>query len=88
MNCGAQAAPTRRFRVHNKARVDPGGAIWRYLDIEAGPQAADMVVARLVEAIYRAADLWLLYRQRREPFGSSRRLDDARNPVPKNAPGT
>jgi plasmid stabilization system protein ParE len=49
--------------------------IWRHVDIEAGPQAADSVVARLVEAIYRAADRPLLYRPRRELRGSPRRLN-------------
>jgi plasmid stabilization system protein ParE len=36
---------------------------------------ADSVVARLIEAIYRAADRPLLYRPRRELRGSPRRLN-------------
>ncbi len=49
--------------------------IWRQLDIKAGPEVADALVARLVEGIYRAADRPLLFRQRRELRGSPRRLN-------------
>ncbi len=49
--------------------------IWRQIEIEAGVQMADAVVARLVEAIDRAADRPLAYRQRQELRGSPRRLN-------------
>lgn len=49
--------------------------IWDYLAAEAGPDIADMVLARLFEALYRAADRPLLHRPRPEYLGAPRRIN-------------
>lgn len=66
-------APSRVIRAaHARRDLDD---IWRYLDGEAGPQIADAVLARIVAAMYRAADRPLVHRQRHEHAGAPRRLN-------------
>jgi plasmid stabilization system protein ParE len=60
--------------------------VWRHIDLKAGPEVADGVVARLIQAIHRAADRPLLYRRRRELRGSSRRLNVCRYAILFEAP--
>lgn len=48
--------------------------IWDYLAREAGLEIADAVLARMFEAMYRAADQPSLYRQRLEYTGSPRQI--------------
>jgi plasmid stabilization system protein ParE len=49
--------------------------IWDYLAAEAGPEIADVVLARIFEALHRAADRPLLYPQRPEYVGRPRRIN-------------
>jgi toxin ParE1/3/4 len=48
--------------------------IWDYLAREAGLEIADAVIARLFEAMYRAADRPFLFRQRPEYTGAPRQI--------------
>ncbi|HVY33922.1 MAG TPA: type II toxin-antitoxin system RelE/ParE family toxin [Caulobacteraceae bacterium] len=48
--------------------------IWDYLAREAGLEIADAVLARMFEAMYRAAERPLLHRQRPEYTGSPRQI--------------
>ena len=60
-------------------RSDPANndlqAIWDYLAAEASPGIADFVIARLYEAMERAAEAPLAYRERREYRGNPRRIN-------------
>ena len=49
--------------------------IWDHLAIEASPEIADFVIARLYEALYRAAENPLLHREREEYSGRPRRVN-------------
>lgn len=60
-------------------RSDPAIAdldrIWDYLDREASPEIADFVIARLYEAMYRAAEAPELHAPRIEYEGAPRRIN-------------
>lgn len=49
--------------------------IWDYLAAEASAEIADFVIARLFEAMHRAADNPLQYRERTEHRGRPRRIN-------------
>jgi plasmid stabilization system protein ParE len=49
--------------------------IWDHVVGEAGPEIADAVLARIFEALYRAADQPLLYPRRPEYVGHPRRIN-------------
>lgn len=50
-------------------------AIWDYLAAEASPEIADFVIARLFEAMNRAADFPFLYPERPEFHDRPRRIN-------------
>jgi len=60
-------------------RSDPAlrdlDGIWDHLAIEASPEIADFVIARLYEAMYRAAETPVLHRERPEHRGHPRRIN-------------
>ncbi len=60
-----RSAPARRDISH----------IYQYVAKEAGLEVADAVVARIAEAMYRAADRPLLYQRRAELRGAPRRIN-------------
>jgi plasmid stabilization system protein ParE len=66
------AAP--RIVLSEPARADLEG-IWDYLARESSPEIADFVIARLYEAMHRAADTPLIYRKRAEHRGAPRRIN-------------
>ncbi len=49
--------------------------IYQHLAREAGLEIADTVLARITEALYRAADRPLVYRRRTELRGAPRRIN-------------
>lgn len=49
--------------------------IWDYVADDAGPEIADTVVARIFEALYRAAERPLIYPQRPEYVDRPRRIN-------------
>ncbi len=49
--------------------------IWDCLAAEGSPEIADFVIARLFEAMHRAADNPKLYRERTEFLGKPRRIN-------------
>ena len=49
--------------------------IWDYLAVESSPEIADFVIARLFEAMHRAAGNPKLYRERTEFRGQPRRVN-------------
>jgi toxin ParE1/3/4 len=66
------AAPT--VVISDPARRDLD-EIWDYVAGDASPEIADFVVARLYEALHRAAERPLLYRKRSEYTGKPRRIN-------------
>jgi len=66
-------APSRIAR--SQPAQDDLDSIWDYLAQEASPEIADFVLARLYEAMQRAADNPLLYREREEHRGRPRRIN-------------
>jgi plasmid stabilization system protein ParE len=60
-------------------RSDPANSdfdsIWDYLAEASSPEIADFVIARLYEAMYRAAERPLMHRERPEYIGSPRRIN-------------
>jgi len=63
-----------RVVVSDPARDDLDG-IWDYLARDASPEIADLVIARLYEAMHRAAERPLIYRERPELTGRPRRIN-------------
>jgi plasmid stabilization system protein ParE len=63
----------------NSSRSDPArqdiSDIYQHLAREAGLEIADMVLARITEALYRAAERPLAYRRRTELQGAPRRIN-------------
>lgn len=66
--------PIARIVRSDPARQDISD-IYRRLAREAGLEIADMVLARITEAMYRAADRPLAYRRRTELQGAPRRIN-------------
>lgn len=60
--------------ISDPARDDLDG-IWDHLAQTASPEIADLIISRLYEAMYRAAERPLLYRKRRELNGHPRRIN-------------
>ena len=65
---------TARVVLSEPATNDLDG-IWDYLAQEASEETADFVIARLYEAMYRAAETPSLYRVRSEHKGAPRRIN-------------
>ncbi len=63
-----------RVVLSEPALADLDGA-WDYLAREASPEIADFVIARLYEAMYRAAEAPFLHRVRSEHKNSPRRIN-------------
>jgi plasmid stabilization system protein ParE len=59
----------------SKPAMNDLDAAWDYLAEEASPETADFVVARLYEAMYRAAETPFLHRVPTEYEGAPRRIN-------------
>jgi plasmid stabilization system protein ParE len=61
--------------VLSEPATDDLDGIWDYLAETASPETADFVIARLYEAMYRAAETPSLHRVRPEHKGGPRRIN-------------
>jgi len=66
--------PAAHVVISDPARDDLD-EIWDYVALDSSPLIADFIVARLYEAMYRAAERPLLHRKRPEYTGRPRRIN-------------
>ena len=61
--------------IRSQPANDDLDGIWDYLATEETPEVADFVIARLYEAMHRAAEAPFLHRTRAEYAGAPRRIN-------------